>query len=283
MIYSKRMKGKKLRPFTHRIYTDFSGDDGDPRTPGASKCLCGAWILSAEKDIRYNEGIVLQIKKLINCKPIDELKYKTLKKHAKKMEALNLLSQVKAKIILNPVIKSKIDDNSIRAPKTKRLLTIMHGFPLLRFMKHLSAESPNFYLQLIVDEMSWSGYADVIRENFKGLNVDWTQVRDDWLYFAKSGNSLMLQLADVVAGLGFEYIEDLQERKLPPCRICNLAHWGNCNFKRHKQLIGHNRLIKAVYPSLLRDESGKFFEQGFIVRPPGVEVDYLFVECLQRK
>jgi hypothetical protein len=49
------MENKELRPFTHRIYTDFSGDDGDTNTPGASKCLCGAWILSAEEDIRFNE------------------------------------------------------------------------------------------------------------------------------------------------------------------------------------------------------------------------------------
>jgi hypothetical protein len=62
------MEKAKLRPFTHRIYTDFSGDDGDPKTPGASKCLCGAWILSAEDDIEFNEGIVLQIKKLVGSK-----------------------------------------------------------------------------------------------------------------------------------------------------------------------------------------------------------------------
>jgi hypothetical protein len=279
------MENKGLRPFTHRIYTDFSGDDGDPKTPGASKCLCGAWILSSEENIRYNEGIVLQIKKIIGCKAINELKYKSLAHHPKKSEALGLLLGLKVTIILTPVIKDKIDDKTIRSPKTKALLKIIHGFPLGRFMNYLGEVSPDFCLQLIIDEMSWSGYQKDVLEYLKsGLkDVDWSEVREDWLYFAKSGNSLMMQLADVVAGLGREYIEDLQTKALPPCRMCHLGHWNSCTFKRHGQRVGLNKLLKNALPSLLRNSEGSFYAGGFIVRPPEVESDYIFVECLHRK
>jgi hypothetical protein len=277
------MEKKEIRPFTHRIFTDFSGDDGDPNTPGSSKCLCGAWVLSAEEDLRFNEGIVLRIKKLIGCKNTNELKYKSLSHHPKKIEALSLIPELKAKIIMTPVIKARIQDTTIRNPETKLLLTVIHGFPMQRFMAYLQTVYPTFYLQLIIDEMTWSGYQKDVLETLKQTlkNADWSNTREDWLYFAKSSRSLMMQIADVIAGLGREYIEDLQDKKLPPCRACDIGKWNNCVYKRKGQMVGLNKYFKNVRPLLLTTTAGKFYKGGFIVRPPEVETNYRFVECLK--
>ena len=90
----------------------------------------------------------------------------------------------------------------------------------------------------------------------------------------------MLQLADIIAGLGREYVEDLQSRKLPPCVVCWLKRTYDCSYKRNRKKVGKTRLMRILYPLLMGNESGKVWEKGFVVRPPGVERDYLFVDCL---
>lgn len=276
------MVNKELKPFTHKIYSDFSGDDGDYNTPGSSKCLCVAWVLTTVEDIKFNEDIVLQMKKLIRCQAGNELKYTGIIHHPKKLEVISLISQLKAKVIINPVIKRKIDDETIRSPKTKKLLKIIHGVPLYRFMEYLHAVSPGYCYQLIIDEMSWSDYQQGILDHYKSEfpDLNWKNAREDWLYFAKSDNDLLLQLADVISGIGREYIEDLQGKDFPPCRLCNWKHWNNCHFKRKGIKIGRNELLKNVRPILLRNSKDQFFPGGFVVRPPNIEIDYKFVECL---
>ena len=99
-----------LPEYTHRIFVDFSGDDGDPSKHGASKVICIAWVLSSEADLTHNKTVILKIKKLIGCKPKDELKYSTLSRHQKKRQALTLLSELKISVVVVPVIKEYIKE-----------------------------------------------------------------------------------------------------------------------------------------------------------------------------
>jgi hypothetical protein len=274
-----------LQPFTHRIYMDFSGDDGDPGTPGSSKTICGAWILSSEEDIRHNEGVVLKIKKTIGCNKVDELKYRSIRRHPKKQEALDLLSELRVKVILSLVIKSQIHESDIKSPNTKRLLHLIHSFPLVTFRDYCSNNKINIYFQLVIDEMGWSGIYEGIREEIKKSidGLDWDNARPDWLYFGKSEKSLMLQLADIFAGIGREYIEELDGTKFPPCRLCQNAGWNTCRLRRSKQGLGHNKAIKQIMPFWVRRRNGSYFGYGLTVRPPEIEKDYLFIECLHTK
>lgn len=271
----------KSRPFTHRIYVDFSGDDGDPRVPGASRCMVIAWALSAENDIFHNKGILLQIKKVIGCRPNAELKYKSLKRHPRKREALQLLSQLKLKVVVAPVLKEQVAEEDLRNPKTKRLVNLIHYFPLSRVVDYFSREYPDVYFQLVFDEIGWAGCQDEIKESFrKDERLDWGGARPDWLLFAKSGASLMLQLTDVLAGLAREYIEGSLNERHPPCRVCWLKRVRDCSFKRNKRTVGKGSLMRLLYPLLLKNDEGKAFEIGFLARPPGAEKDYLFIDCL---
>lgn len=185
----------QLRPFTHRIYVDFSGDDGDPRTPGASASITAAWVICRHDAIRDNQGIVLAIKKLIGCKPRDNLRYRALRTHSKRRQALSLLSGLKGKVILIPVVKKHIKEEQYRNPKTKRLVSILHTLPLHRVFDDLRGEEDDPYIQLILDEVGWGQCkAEVSSQFHADEGLDWSRARPDWVLFAKSGSNLMLQL-----------------------------------------------------------------------------------------
>lgn len=270
-----------LRPFTHRIYVDFSGDDGDPRTPGASRCICIAWVASAENDLRHNEGMVLQIKKVIGCAASANLRYRSLRRHRLKKEALALLSQLKVSAVVVPVLKERIREEELRNPRTKKLVDLIHYFPLSRLIDYITQTYPDIYFQLVFDRVGWRGCEEDIQNSFKqDKELDWGRARPDWLLFAKSGSNLMLQLADIIAGLAREYVEDLRSRRLPPCIVCWLKGPHDCGYKRNRRGAGKTSLMRILYPFLIRDGSGKAWEEGFVIRPPGVERDYLFVDCL---
>lgn len=269
-----------LREFTYRIYSDFSGDDGDPRKPGASRNLCIAWIISAENDIWHNQGIVLDVKRIIGCRKNAELKYKSLRRNPRKAEALASLSQAKLKVIIAPVLKDRVREEELRNPRTKRLVNLLHYFPAGAFLEYFALEHPDIYFQLVFDEIGWMGCEDGIREYFlKDKRLDWTVSRPDWLLFTKSGSSLMLQLADIFAGLGREYIDSLQDVVLPPCTVCSIKGRKKCTNIRQGKNVGQTRLMYILYPLLLKDASGTAWDRGFFIRPPVVKREYMFIDC----
>lgn len=270
-----------LQPFTHRIYADFSGDDGDPRTPGASRCICIAWVASAENDLYHNQGVVLQIKKVIGCRVSDNLRYRSLRRHRLKKEALGLLTQLKINAVVVPVLKERITEEELKNPRTKKLVDLIHYFPLSRLLDYIAQTYPDTYFQLVFDQVGWRGCEADIRSSFRqDTELDWERARPDWLLFTKSGSSLMLQLADIIAGLAREYVEDLQSRTLPPCVVCWLKRSYDCSYKRNRKKVGKTSLMRILYPLLIRNELSKVWEQGLVLRPPGVARDYLFVDCL---
>jgi hypothetical protein len=272
-----------LRPFTHRIYVDFSGDDGDPRTPGASRCLCIAWVASAESELSHNKGVVLQIKKIIGCRKSDNLKYKKLKRHRFKDKALALLTQLRVIVVIVPVLKERITDQELRSPRTKKLVDLIHYFPLSVLIKHVMQTYADIYFQLVFDRVGWRGCEEEIRSAFRqDAELDWKHARPDWLLFTKSGSNLMLQLADIVAGLGHEYIDSLQGMKLPPCTVCAVKGKPErmCQYRRGKRVLPGGGLIGLIYPLLIKNEQGKSWEHGFLVRPPAVCREYMFIDCI---
>jgi len=272
-----------LRPFTHRIYVDFSGDDGDPSKPNSSKVISMAWVLSSAQNIRYNEGIVLQMKKVIGCKPKDEIKYRSIRRHRKKMELLTILTGAKVQLLILLVLKERVKDTSLRNPRTKRLVDYIHYFPISRFMTtKVLPPYPEAWFQLIFDEIGWAGCQDEIRLFYNNdNNIIWDADEDpDSLLFGKSGAILMLQLADIFAGMMREYIEELNDQNLPPCHVCHLKGIRDCSYKRKHLTVGRAELMKIVYPLLIGRGRGIKVDVGFMVRPPEAQYRYLFVDCL---
>jgi hypothetical protein len=272
-----------LRPFTHRVYVDFSGDDGDPSKPNSSKVISMAWVLSSVQDIQHNEDLVLKMKKLIGCGPKDEIKYRSIRRHRKKMELLTILTKVKVKLLVLVVLKERVKDAGFRDPRTKRLVDYIHYFPISRFINAKALPPyPEAWFQLVFDEIGWAGCQDAIRRFYDDdKNIIWDADKDpDSLLFGKSGAILMLQLADIFAGMMREYIEGLRERNLPPCHVCHIKEIRDCSYKRKRLTVGWAELMKIVYPLLISRSDGIKIDVGFMIRPPEVQYNYLFIDCL---
>ena len=203
------------------------------------------------------------------------MKYTSLKRHKYKNRALEILEKAKIKLVLTPILKNSVNEAELRNPRTKRLIELIHYFPLERFLDEFEREDIRF--QLVFDEIGWVGCQEDIIQSFKtNPRLDWSQARPDWVRFAKSGGSLMLQLADLFAGLGYEYIDGFQRINLPPCPVCWSKGGRICGSLPQNNL----NLLTTVYPFLLKDERGVAWDVGFIVRPPNMCRNYMFVDCL---
>jgi len=272
-----------LSPFTHKIYVDFSGDDGDPSKPNSSKVISMAWVLSSVQNIRHNEGIVLQMKKLIDCKPKDEIKYRSIRRHRKKMELLTILTKARVWLLILVVLKERVKDAGFRDPRTKRLIDYIHYFPISRFITTKTLPPyPEAWFQLVFDEIGWAGCQDAIRRFYDDdKNIIWDVKKDpNSVLFGKSGAILMLQLADIFAGMMREYIENLRSRDFPPCHVCHIKGIRDCSYRRKRLTVGRAELMKIVHPLLISGSDGIKIDVGFMIRPPEVQFRYLFIDCL---
>ena len=271
------------KPFTHKVFVDFSGDDGDPSKPGSSKVISMAWVLSSVQDIQHNGGIVLQMKKLIGCKPKDEIKYRSIRRHAKKMEVLTILRKARVQLLILLVLKERVKDDSFRDPKTKRLVDYIHYFPISRFFTTKTLPPyPESWFQLIFDEVGWAGCQNEIRRFYSSdKDIIWDADKDPGsILFGKSGAILLLQLADIFAGMMREYIEQLENRNLPPCQVCHIKRVRDCSYKRTHLTVGRAELMNIIYPLLISHTNGIKIDVGLMVRPPEVQYRFLFIDCL---
>ncbi len=271
--------------FTHRVYVDFSGDMGDPRTEGTTKTVCIAWVLTAEGDRWHNEGMVGEMKRVIGCKQGDELKYRSLRRHPRKDEALRCLKEARAGAVVVPVLKERLREEELRDPSTRKLALLLHHFPLDVIFRHLGEtvaqeELPGLLLQLVFDQVTWADFRQqVVRRLEEEHHVVWSIPPAESVRFENSRRSLMLQLADVIAGLAREYVEGLEGIRLPPCQFC----WVKGKPMRPRACtmkpVGSAKLMNVLRPLLL-DKNGDVWERGFLVRPPAVRYEYWFVDCV---
>lgn len=271
--------------FTHRIYVDFSGDTGDPQKKGASKVLCIAWVLTAEEDRRHNEDIVFKMKRIIGCKPENEIKYRSIRRHPRKHEVLKYLEQLKIGAVIVPVLKERVHEAELRDPTTRKLAILLHHFPLQRIFAHLEETTPEdelsrLLMQLVFDQVAWSGFREEIVQRLQDEhNIDWRVSPKESVKFLDSKRYPLLQIADLIAGLGLEYMESVQGIQLLPCQLC----WSKGEAQHHrgcpKKAIGNATLMKVLY-SLLLKKDDKAFERGFIARPPTISYQYWFVDCI---
>lgn len=271
------------RPFTHKIFVDFSGDDGDPSKPNSSKVISMAWVLSSSQDMWHNEGIVLKIKKLIGCNPNDEIKYRSLRRHPKKMRALTILTQSKVRIVVLLVLKKSVKEADFRDPKTKRLVDFIHYLPISRFIStKVLPPYPESWFQLVFDEIGWAGCQEEIRRFYiEDKDIIWDAKKDPKsLLFGKSGAILMLQLADIFAGMAREYMEDMDSAHIPPCSVCHIKKIRDCSYRRKGLRPGKAELMNILHPLLITNDEGLRVDTGFMVRPPEVQYNYMFVDCL---
>jgi hypothetical protein len=256
--------------YTHRVYVDFSGDFGDPRVAGSSKTVCIAWVLTSEEDRKHNEKVLMDIKKSIGCKRENEIKYRSLRRHTKKDQALAQLANLKIGAVIVTVLK---DVKASEKLTSREIAIAIHGFPWNRINRHLSEitpvnEVPNLCTQLVFDQVGWSHFkGDLINEFTKDSNV-FKVSPDECIKFLDSKRTPLLQVADIIAGMCRDYIESIDRSDLIPCQVCWAKGWSSHPGRCRKGNLRRNVLLKTKYPMLLKDKDGRVFEMGLISRPP---------------
>lgn len=273
------------RPYTHRLFVDFSGDDGRPGNGNSSEVISMAWVLSADSDIRHNEDVVLEMKRKLGCHPRDELKYKGIKRQERRKRAsiLGELANARVKVLSLVVLKRAIQEEVLRDPKTKLLLQFIHHFPVTRFFDTGAIPpEPEARFQMVFDQVSWTGCQAEIRRLFANdSGILWDAERDTGsLLFGNSRSILMLQMADVFAGMMRDYFESLPVAR-PRCRACMGKRCGDCGWLRGGIPVGNMRLLRLGYNHFLSfQDNGRKLDVGVLVRPPEAQLDYQFVDCL---
>lgn len=246
--------------------------------------VCIAWVLTAEEDQWHNEGMVLEMKRLIGCKQEDELKYRSLRRHPRKYEALTCLEQAKVGVVIVPVLKERVREAELRDPTTKELAILLHYFPLEIVFNHLGETSsedeiPRLLMQLVFDQVSWSGFREEIVRRLQQEGYIMRVPPEECVRFHNSKKSLMLQLADIIAGPARDYMESLEGVQLPPCQLCWLKGKPIQPRGCHKKPVGNATLMKVLRPLLL-EKNGAVWERGFVVRPPALRYYYWFIDCI---
>ncbi len=267
--------------FTHRVYVDFSGDLGDPKVAGSSKTVCIAWVLTSEEDRKHNEKVLMDIKKSIGCKPEAEIKYRSLRRHPKRDQALAQLTNLKVGVVLVTVFKGVTASKTL----TSREIAIeIHGFPWDRINKHLSEtvlpdEQPNICVQLVFDQVGWINFKEELVSKFE-QEVIFRVPPDESIKFLDSKRTPLLQLADIIAGMGRDYVENIDSSDLRFCQVC----WAKGRAYPHQHCrkgnLRRNKLLDTLYLMLLKDPHGKVFERGLISRPPELSQRFWFIDCV---
>ena len=83
-------------------YVDASGCDGfnfKENGQGSTRCFVATVLFVKAEDEKYNQGLLLDIKKLVGSKPWQEVKSTTVRRHKKRDEIFEILSRVKGSLI----------------------------------------------------------------------------------------------------------------------------------------------------------------------------------------
>ena len=266
--------------YSHRVYVDFSGDLGNPKVEGSSKTVCIAWVLSSEEDREHNEKVLMDIKKSVGCGPEDEVQYQSLRRHPEKDQALAQLANLKIGVAVVVALKENIRDTNLSG---RARAILINSFPWACVAAHLSESTPESVqvcAQLIFDQVAWSDFRE---ELVTDLVRDYKPIvsPDDCIKFLDSPSAPLLQLADIIAGMCQDYIESIDRSDLIPCQVCWAKGWPSHHKRCRKGNLRQNRLLKTMYPMLLKTPEGKVGERGLISRPPEAKDRFMFVDCIK--
>lgn len=280
--------------YTHHVYADASGDDGfkfedkDHGLDGSSYWFAIAPIIMEAEDVSHNKQIVLDLKRTIGLRPRDEITWRRLRKHRRRQEALNILSELRLRVVAAAAGKQVIRDLQLRDPKAKVLSALLHTFwlrVLLEMFPTALAKSilvmiDNYKAGLVDFEKVVRDYARRRSARMAALKENQAPRNPFQIEFRPSTSIQLLQLADIFAGMVRDLFEGLRGQQLPPCAVCLSKRWRGCTFKSSRRIIGDPTLVMFLQPYLARGLRDRVWEYGILVRPPQLARRYYFVECL---
>jgi hypothetical protein len=265
--------------YTHAIFSDFSGDDGQKFDKGSSRTLGVVWVASRESDVPHNTDVVYRIKRAVGCKPNDELKYRSLRGSARrKTQALALMLEARVDVFALLAFKMRERDPSHKDPAGKGLVVHMNAWPVDILIDAMTAKYGTVRPRLVLDEVGWKATP----EQITSVMTEGGRVSAGDVEFRPSAGTPLLQMSDLFAGAVRECADQLDQSVWPPCQAC----WGrsftprDCRWKRRKIGISGFALLRKLYPSIFKDSRRGSLGRGLFTMPGSLRRDLEFVDCL---
>lgn len=199
--------------FDYVMYVDASGDDGFKFDKDSSSCYCAAALLTKQLDIAHNLAILDQIKKIVGCKPTDEVKYSKVRRHRRGKEALELLQGIKGRMSCYIVFKKELAPGELQSSGLKELSVLCHAMAL-RSMKDFGF-SENEKILIAIDRMKNTEEVPLGQL----LTVDAAEHPERKFSYevvfrdSKDVDFLLIQIADLLCGTLREHFEQYESNE----------------------------------------------------------------------
>lgn len=199
--------------YDYVMYVDASGDDGFKFEKDSSVCYCAAALLVKQQDISHNLSILQEIKKIVGCKPTDEVKYSKIRRHRRGAEALALLRNIKGKMSCYTIFKKELAEEEIPKDGSKALSVVCHTMAL-RSMDYFGFSTGEKVL-ISIDRMKHTEEEPLEQQLTDGVLADQNHPERDFTYNvvfrdSKDANFLLIQIADLLCGSVREHFEQYE-------------------------------------------------------------------------
>ncbi len=269
-------------------YVDASGCDGfnfKENGQGSTRCFVATVLFVKAEDEKYNQGLLLDIKKLVGSKPWQEVKSTTVRRHKKRDEIFEILSRVKGSLISYVAFKTRISDPVLKDTSTKFLSLALHGFPIESATKVIQATGIKNKIQIYIDR-SKRTEETVIKDYLAHYEVAATKEVDFSNHqvnatFRDSKEIKLIQLADIFAGILREFFEAYEKRKtLLPCAFCKFPK-VLCKSIIRKESLAFSKGLKAAITITYKESTKNSVIFGGITPfPPEIWSSLTFLDCL---
>jgi hypothetical protein len=260
----------------YHAYVDSSGDTGFNFRKGSSPCYVVAVFLSKTTDDTYNQGLLLDIKRILHVKPLDEVKYSTLRRHKRSAEAHALLSRAKGTLLYFVALKRKMNPVDFES-------SILHSFPVGKIPTIIGdASIGNIFIDNLKKTEEF--YISILTKSEAAPTLENGTIRiGDKVVFEDSKRAKLLQLADFFAGAMRYFFERYEERKhLLPCFMCRRRK-NLCRHVVKHEPLEFRREISQISPLIYRADPDRILFKGLFLEPVELCNNFHFLNCKLKK
>ena len=284
------------KDFNYIMYVDASGDDGFQFQKDSSLCYATAALLVKREDIDHNLEVLAQIKKTVGCKPTDEVKYSSLRRHPRGKEALSLLKDIKGKLSSYVVFKKELP-LSKRPPKGSKTLSAACHLMAIHSLDKYSFQDHDKVL-IAIDRMKHTEEVPIEKQLKVGILSDAKKTERNFttetvFRDSKDSNYLLIQIADFLCGILREHFEQYETNSDMAyfkglCRPCRYLK----NKPRSRPLCkqGKDRAERIINSKNLSNIMGLFhvtqsvtMAYYFFMEPESMVYHHFYMMCDRKK
>ena len=289
----------KVNPdkFDYIMYVDASGDDGLKFDHDSSLCYAAAAFLVAKEDISLNLNILSQIKQIVGCKEIDEVKYSRIRRHRRASEALALLKELRGKVSCHVIFKKELlpEDPLLKEPKN--LSVLCHLMAMNSLDSYSFSEGQK--ILVAIDRMKRTEERPLERQMNHGvlsndMHPDRNFTVDTVFRDSKDSQFLLIQIADLLCGIVREQFEQYEtnedmiyfKERCPRCNFLSRSKKGHtcriCTQGRSRATqILYSKNFGNIYhliPEYLSPRMATYLFMG----PPKMAFQHYYLFCKKK-